>query len=81
MVIENSYKNLPKLPKCQFNLGFIFCNPNSNQLQKVINFYEKIFSKDKRFNLEIIGVNPFKYSNIQNDKKKIFYYQKLIYIF
>lgn len=69
--------NKEKVGEYQFNLGMIGIVPKLKRIDRAIEIFEKLYTKDNRYHLYIKGSHPNEYGWVWNDKVQRQYYEKV----
>lgn len=77
-MVDNQLLNKPKLDGSEFSLGMIGDVPQSKRLDKALDLFEQLYTKDQRYKLYIKGKRPEEYSWMHSKAKadEMAFYQK-----
>lgn len=60
-MVDTELLDKPKLPNAEFHLGMIGDVPQSKRLDRALDVFEKLYTKDKRYKLFVKGKRPEEY--------------------
>ena len=77
-MVDSASLNKPKLTGADFHLGMLGDVPQSKRLDRALDVFEKLYSKDKRYKLFIKGKRPEEFRWMRSPQKtdEMAYYQR-----
>ncbi|MCM1989297.1 glycosyltransferase [Oceanirhabdus seepicola] len=76
-LIDSEKLNSNKTKDCKYNLGLLGCCPSRKRLDKALDIFEKLWSKDKKYKLYIKGKHPKEYSWLWKKKDEKEFYESV----